>query len=54
MTSSPDLVTSSQAILGAPLRHAKRLGIDTPTLETIWALLSAIDARNSGKIKALL
>jgi len=42
------------AMLGVPLRHAKRLGIDTPVLETLYTLVTAIDARNSGKIKALV
>ena len=37
-----------------PLRHAKRLGIDTPILETLWTLVTAIDARNSGEVKALV
>jgi len=35
-----------EVILGNPLRKAKELGIDTPILETVYALVRAVDLRN--------
>ena len=46
--------TRIQAILGYPLTCAKSLGIDTPILETLYVLMSALDARFSGRIQALV
>jgi len=43
-----------EAILGYPLACAKSLGIETPTLETLYVLMNALDARFSGRIKAHL
>jgi len=43
-----------EAILGYPLTCAKSLGVDTPVLETLYVLMSAIDARFAGRIQALV
>ncbi|KAF8313631.1 6-phosphogluconate dehydrogenase C-terminal domain-like protein [Clavulina sp. PMI_390] len=41
-------------IWGNPLKHAKRLGIDVPVLETVAVLIEAIDARSRGKVKVMI
>jgi 2-dehydropantoate 2-reductase len=43
-----------EVILGHPLREAKRLGVDTPVLETLYCLLAAADARSAGTIASLV
>lgn len=49
-----NFILTVQVILGVPLARAKELGMDTPVLETLYVILAAIDARNAGRIQALL
>ena len=43
----------SDAILGEPLRRARRLGVAAPTVETLHALVRAAGMRQRGEIRAL-
>lgn len=43
--------STSQTIVALPLRKAKELGIETPTLECIVALVSALDWRFRNGVK---
>lgn len=43
-----------KVIMGTPLRYAKKLGVDTPVLETVYTCVAAIDAKIAGRIKALV
>jgi len=43
----------SEAIFGEPLRRARRLGVDPPAVETLYALVRAAGRRQSGELTAL-
>lgn len=43
----------SEAILGEPLRRARRLGVDAPTVETLYGLVRAAGMRRRGEIVSL-
>lgn len=43
----------SEAILGEPLRRARRLGVEAPTVETLYALVRAAGMRQRGEIRVL-
>ena len=40
-----------EVILGTPVKRARELGIDTPTLETIYVLLKGIDSSVVGEFR---
>ncbi|KAF8317862.1 hypothetical protein DL93DRAFT_2055033, partial [Clavulina sp. PMI_390] len=46
-------VLEAEVIYGQPLKYAKELGIRIPMTETVAVLVSAVDARNDGRVKAV-
>jgi 2-dehydropantoate 2-reductase len=42
-----------EAILGAPVRRAAELGVDAPSMSTLYSLVHAADLRNRGLMPSI-